>query len=97
MDNNTIYKHEHNISKWFQSTPDYSSSKYYSLGSRFGPKRGRCVILNYEYFLNPDKTRKGTEFDVSALKKTFEFLNFEIKIHHDMTKRGTEFILDNGI
>lgn len=71
-------------------------SSYY-LGSLKGPKRGRCVILNYEQFLNPQKRRTGTEFDVKALKKTFESLNFQVIIHHDMTHLGTESIIENGI
>lgn len=103
MDNiyyqNGIEYKDGNASTWKEARlftdSHFSSANYYTIGSRAGPKRGRCVILNYEQFLNPVQNRKGTEYDVSALRKTFESLNFDIIIHHDMTKRGTEFILDN--
>ncbi|KAH9404464.1 hypothetical protein TYRP_000287 [Tyrophagus putrescentiae] len=104
MDNiyyqNGIEYKDGNASTWKEARlftdSHFSSANYYTIGSRAGPKRGRCVILNYEQFLNPVQNRKGTEYDVSALRKTFESLNFDIIIHHDMTKRGTEFILDNA-
>ena len=80
----------------WQSKPQ-PQDQYYPMGNKNDvKKRGRCIILNYEKFIDRSKTRNGTEHDVLALKNTFEALNFEVIIHRDMTRKGTLNILDNG-
>ncbi|XP_030065526.1 caspase-8 [Microcaecilia unicolor] len=46
--------------------------------------RGYCVIINNEDFKGLGK-RKGTQKDVDALKRVFEWLHFETREHHNLT------------
>ncbi|CAK9815609.1 Dcp-1 [Anthophora quadrimaculata] len=48
-------------------------------------RRGKCVIFNHEYFDKGNgEQRRGTQFDVDAIEKTFGALGFEIIIYKDL-------------
>jgi hypothetical protein len=59
------------------------SSKVYDYNE--STKRGFCIILNIDKIQNQNP-RKGSEYDVSNIKKTFESLNYEVKICTENTK-----------
>ena len=61
------------------------------------PKRGRCIILNYEKFDSPDlKERKGTDKDANDLLKTFTALNFDVVPYQNRSYSETMKIFYEG-
>ena len=61
------------------------------------PKRGRCIILNYEKFDDQRlRERKGSENDARELQKTFTALNFDVVPYLNQNKSETMKIFDEG-
>ncbi|XP_073978810.1 caspase-1-like isoform X2 [Rhodnius prolixus] len=47
------------------------------------PRRGLAIIFNNEEFRS-EPTRKGSDYDVSALQNTYQLLGFEVEVHNNL-------------
>lgn len=50
------------------------------------PRYGKsmCIVFNQEYFDNDNKRRYGSQYDVKAIRKTFDYLGFDVTIYQDL-------------
>ncbi|XP_060520802.1 caspase-1-like [Cylas formicarius] len=65
-------------------TTQHPLDEFYKLNHEY---RGIALILNHKYFDNvSNKTRTGTEFDMFAMKETFEELQFQVQVYNDLSR-----------
>ena len=57
-------------------------------------KRGFCLVINVENFLQKDKRRRGSEVDLQNIHALFDFLGFDVILKKDLTFEQVAYALD---